>query len=52
MIYKSVILIKDVEIYSVSDKVFICVAFFKHIMRFKRKGKLAARYINLYKIME
>lgn len=34
------------------DRVFIRIAFFKHMMRFRRKGKLAHTYISLYEIME
>lgn len=38
--------------FNISDKVFIKVALFKHMIRFKRNGKLALRYISLYEITE
>lgn len=34
------------------DRVFIEVAPFKHMIRFGRKGKLAPKFINLYKIVK
>lgn len=34
------------------DKVFIKVTPFKHMIRFRRKAKLAPRYINSYDIVE
>lgn len=34
------------------DKVFIRVASFKHLMKFRRKGKQALQYINPYEIVE
>lgn len=41
---------RDLE-FSMGDKVFINVAPFKHMIRFRKKGKLALRYIDPYEIV-
>lgn len=34
------------------DKVFVRVAFYKHVMRFNRKDKLALRFMRPFKVLE
>ena len=42
---------KELE-FQVSDKVFVKVAPYKHVMRFGKKGKLAPRYIGPFEVLQ
>lgn len=41
----------DLE-FEISDKVFVSVASYKHIMRSNKKGKLASRFRGPFKALE